>query len=42
MLILITVILLLAGLGLVFASNRYGIIVVHTGLCVAAAKPRSQ
>ncbi len=38
MLILITVILLLAGLGLVFASNRYGIIVVYTGLCVAAAK----
>ena len=38
MLILITVILLLAGLGLVFASNRYGIIAVYAGLCVAAAK----
>ncbi|NBH91588.1 hypothetical protein [Duncaniella muris] len=38
MLILITVILLLAGLGLVFASNRYGIIAVYAGLCVAAVK----
>ncbi|MDE6175135.1 MAG: hypothetical protein K2F88_06190 [Duncaniella sp.] len=36
--LILTVILLLAGLGLVFISNRYGIITVYAGLCCAASK----
>lgn len=36
--LILTVILLLAGLGLVFISNRYGIIAVYAGLCCAALK----
>lgn len=36
--LILTVIFLLAGLGLVFVSNRYGILVVYAGLCAAAVK----